>query len=96
MVEAPDRVLPRVLHDVKALLSQVLYGTDLTAQIADDADIIHDLGLDSLQMIRFLLEVEGQLGVTLDFEQLDLAQFGSVRTFAQLLAELQQAKEPRP
>jgi acyl carrier protein len=73
------------LADMKMLLHRALRDTDLEPRVRDDDDIVHGLGLDSLQMIRFLLDVETHFRVTLDFEQIDLATLGSVRHFAALV-----------
>jgi acyl carrier protein len=77
-----------VLEEVKRLLARALRDTGDAPAISDDADIVADLGLDSLQMISFLLDVEAQLGIALDFENLDIATLGSVRQFARYVAGL--------
>jgi acyl carrier protein len=73
---------------VKALLAQVLGEPGLAATIGDDAGIVTDLGLDSIQMINFLLQVEDEFDVELDFESLDLDHLGSVRRFCAFVASL--------
>jgi len=75
-------IMEDVLRDVKQLLAGALRDTGGAAEVRDDDDLVYGLGLDSLQMIRFLLDVEAHFAVTLDFEQLDLSQLGSVRRFA--------------
>jgi acyl carrier protein len=75
-----------VLADVKMLLARALRDTERAPQVGDDDDIVHGLGLDSLQMIGFLLDVESHFDVTLDFAEIDLDTLGSVRAFAELVA----------
>lgn len=76
-----------VTAGVKALLARSLRDTGGLRPIEDDDDIVNGLGLDSLQMISFLLEVESHFGVVIDFESLDLAKLGSVREFAAFVGE---------
>lgn len=73
---------PRSLGEVKLLLADVLRDTDAAPRVGDEDRIVDDLGLDSIQMISFLLGVEDRFQVALDFEKLDLSQIGSVREFA--------------
>jgi acyl carrier protein len=73
---------------VKALLAEVLGEPALAAEIGDGAGIVTDLGLDSIQMINFLLQVEDEFDVELDFESLDLEHLGSVRRFCGFVANL--------
>jgi acyl carrier protein len=70
------RVLAQVLTDVAA------------AGMTPEADLIDEYGMDSLQMISFLLAVEDEFGIELDYENLDLADLRSVRQFAAYLAGL--------
>lgn len=77
-----------ILQGVKELLADALRDTGATREIRDDDDIVHGLGLDSLQMIHFLLGVETRFEIALDFEKIDLDTLGSVKQFAQLVRSL--------
>jgi acyl carrier protein len=81
-----------ILDEVKELLQKALFDTDRLVEVGDDDDIVNGLGLDSLQMIGFLLEVEARFGVALDFERLDIATLGSVRSFARFIEQLKDAR----
>lgn len=85
---APDTVL----QGVKELLADALRDTGGAREIQDSDDIVHGLGLDSLQMIHFLLGVETRFSISLDFEKIDLDTLGSVSQFAQMVRELQVAQ----
>ena len=80
--------MDRTTEDLKMLLARALRDTDRAPEVSDDDDIVNGLGLDSLQMIRFLLDVEAHFGVELDFEHIDLATLGSVRRFAGVVVGL--------
>lgn len=74
-----------VLSEVKLLLANVLRDTDAAPSVNDEDDVVNDLGLDSIQMVAFLLEVEQRFDVQLDFESLDIAKLGSVKEFARFV-----------
>jgi acyl carrier protein len=73
----------RILEDITQLLAKALRDTDEQPEVKAEDHIINDLGLDSIQMLAFLLEVEQRFGLALDFDNLDISQLGSVRDFAQ-------------
>lgn len=54
--------------------------------IERDTDIIRGLGLDSLQMIEFLLTVEDELNIGLDFETMEMDYLESVDTFCRFVS----------
>ncbi|MFI5571301.1 acyl carrier protein [Streptomyces sp. NPDC051740] len=54
--------------------------------IEPETSIISDLGLDSLQMIEFLLTVEDTLQVELDFESMDMDYLQSVDAFCRFVS----------
>jgi acyl carrier protein len=54
-------------------------------EISDDADLINDIGLDSLQMINFLLQIEDEFDIEVDFEELDYNLMRSISKFTQFI-----------
>ncbi|MFL6123183.1 acyl carrier protein [Actinophytocola sp.] len=78
MTEAQPRVAAATYESVsgrtRAVLGEVLGNPALAATITDDTDIIHDLGLDSIQAINFLLALEDAFDVELEFEELTYEQ----------------------
>ena len=76
-----------VENRVTRVLAQVRTDLDV-AGMTVDADLIDEYGMDSLQMISFLLAVEDEFGIELDYENLDLADLRSVRQFAAYIAGL--------
>lgn len=66
---------------VRNVLAEVLEGRIPVEEITVDADMVQDLGLDSLQAIQFLLRVEDEFDVELDYESLSLDHLRSVRFF---------------
>ena len=50
-----------------------------------ETDIINDIGIDSIQLVRFMLSVEDELGISLDFDDLDFDDFSSIGALADYL-----------
>ncbi|WP_346115626.1 acyl carrier protein, partial [Nonomuraea maheshkhaliensis] len=70
-----------LLPQIKSMLAEAL-GDDWTAEeLGDDADIIRELGMDSIQLISFLFMVEERFDVELDFDRLDIEGLYSIRAF---------------
>ncbi|MFJ5304231.1 acyl carrier protein [Streptomyces sp. NPDC088350] len=84
-----------VQERVKAVLGGIL-GQDLVADITDDTGIVNELGLDSIQMITFLLRIEDEFDLELDFESLELVQLDSVRQFCAFVTADAQQHQRRP
>lgn len=71
-----------------ALISELKEDPQLVSSLNGQSDIMEDGGLDSLQMISFILKVEEQFGVEIDFETFDFALMSSVEGFCQYIAEM--------
>ncbi|KAA0109641.1 acyl carrier protein [Mycolicibacterium sp. P1-5] len=77
-----------IAFEIRAVLAGVL-DKGLTADdISVDADMVIDYGIDSLQMINFLLSIEDTFDVELDYENLELDHLRSVREFTDFVAGL--------
>ncbi|XRQ09021.1 acyl carrier protein [Actinomadura welshii] len=70
---------------MKRLLARSLDDESWADRIEDDADIINDLGLDSVQLIGFFLLVEDEFDLELDFDRLEIGGLYSVRSFCEFL-----------
>jgi acyl carrier protein len=81
-----------VIQEIKLILEKVKGIPGLSEKLSDSADIIEDVGLDSLQMMEFMLEVESQLDLEIDFEKLDFSYLKSIEKFSEVL---QQMKKPK-
>jgi acyl carrier protein len=53
--------------------------------LPDTASVLTDVGLDSLELLQFMLEVEASLAVQIDFEQLS---YDHLRSLAELASFL--------
>jgi acyl carrier protein len=70
---------------VKAIVARVKRDESLAQGLADDADLVGGARLDSLELLQFMLEVEEELGIAIDFDRLEFADLHSIRRLAELL-----------
>ncbi|MFY1638211.1 acyl carrier protein [Solwaraspora sp. WMMB335] len=80
--------MDEIYATIKNVLAGVLMNGTEAADIATDADLVEEYGLDSLQAISFLLGVEDAFDVELDYDSLNLDLLRSVRIFGAWVATL--------
>lgn len=73
-----QETIEKVLREVKDTPTEVI-------TISDDTDIINDVGLDSLQMVTFMLKLEEELDIEIDFGSLDFSTLTSVSSLCEFL-----------
>lgn len=71
---------------IKSILGVLKRNPALAQTLSDDANIVEDVGLDSLQMLQFMLDVEERLGVRIDFEVMEFSDLHSITRFTDFLA----------
>lgn len=67
------------------ILSEVKENESLIETVDIGTNIIDEIGLDSLQMINFMLRIEEETGVEIDFDTFEFSNLYSVKTFAEYL-----------
>jgi acyl carrier protein len=77
-----------VENKVRTVLVGVLSNGLAVDEVALDADLVDEYGLDSLQMISFLLGIEDTFDLELDYENLELDHLRSVAQFASYVRQL--------
>jgi acyl carrier protein len=73
------------IQTIKEIIERIKHVPGLAAQLPDTADIVDGVALDSLEMLRFMLELEEQLSIQIDFDKLEYSYFHSIRTLAEFL-----------
>ena len=73
---------------VRDVLVDVLAGRFTAEQVSLEADLVEEYGLDSLQMISFLLGIEDTFDLELDYENLELDHLRSVAQFASYVRQM--------
>ena len=70
---------------IKAIVAKLKREPALADSLGDTADLINEVGLDSLEMLQFMLEVEERLGIEIDFDALEFDYLRSIATLAGFL-----------
>ncbi|MFB9328173.1 acyl carrier protein [Paenibacillus aurantiacus] len=74
------------IETIKRVLAEVRRNPELAAAMTPDTDIINDIGLDSLQMITFILSLEDAFSLEIDFEEFDFDHLASIRRLGDYIA----------
>lgn len=80
-----------ILQTVINILSEIKESPELLSTLKPETDIINEVGLDSLQMINFVLAIEDAFDVEIDFDHFDIDHLGSVQAFVSFLEKEQVA-----
>ncbi|PWV99291.1 acyl carrier protein [Paenibacillus cellulosilyticus] len=76
-------------EQIIAMICEIKDDVQLALSLNEHSNIMEDGGLDSLQLITFVLKVEERFGIEIDFEQFDFDLMESVTTFTRYISELQ-------
>lgn len=63
------------------MISEIKEDPSLLDTLNGQSDIIGESGMDSLQLINFILKVEDEFEVEIDFDEFDLSHLGSIDKF---------------
>jgi acyl carrier protein len=77
-----------IAFEIRTVLASVLDNGLTADDISVHADMVIEYGIDSLQMINFLLSIEDTFDVELDYENLELDHLRSVREFTAFVVGL--------
>lgn len=72
---------PVSVEQIITMISEVKQDPSCLTRLDRDSDIIHDAGLDSIQLIHFILRIEDDFNVEIDFEEFDMEHLGSIQAF---------------
>jgi len=70
---------------IKDIVARLKREPQLAATLADTADLVDGVGLDSLEMLQFMLELEERLGIQIDFDQMEFSYLRSLQALAKFL-----------
>lgn len=74
-----------VKQKIKQLLGEITGNPELAETLDGSTDIINDIGLDSIQMINFVLMIEDEFQIQLDFENFDFSNLNSIDILTEFL-----------
>jgi len=75
-----------MVQQIKLILEEVRGVPGLASRLTDTASIIDDAGLDSLQVMEFMLALEDRLNVRIDFEKMQFAHLSSIAALSEFLS----------
>ena len=70
------------------ILSEVTGNPDLAPDMPDSTDLINEIGLDSIQMINFILMIEDEIGIEIDFENFHADTLKSLKVLCEYVENL--------
>ncbi|NEW06393.1 acyl carrier protein [Paenibacillus sp. SYP-B3998] len=74
-----------MIQAVMTILSEIKASPELMSTLKPQTDIIQEVGLDSLQMIDFVLAIEDTFGLEIDFETFDYEHMSSIEKLVTFL-----------
>lgn len=75
-----------MINKVIELACEVKEGSLSAEDLTKDSSLLTDAGLDSLQLINFILLVEDEYGMEFDFDGFDYDLLGSIESFCNYLS----------
>ncbi len=70
---------------IKNVVGRIKSDPGLSSRFSSTANLVEDVGLDSLEMLQFMLELEAALDVQIDFDKLEFSYLRSIDSLAQFL-----------
>ena len=74
-----------MVEKIIEILSKVKDDDSLVGTLNGSTNIISEVGLDSLQMINFVLELEDAFDIEIDFDQFDLTNLQSIDSVCKVI-----------
>lgn len=71
-------------------IAAVLEEEGFEEKLQEDMDFVNDIGLDSLQLINVILDLEEQFELNIDFDEFDFDEVRTIRELADYLERLKQ------
>ncbi|WP_091797392.1 phosphopantetheine-binding protein [Lysobacter sp. yr284] len=84
------------MRKVAAAIASVEDDPSIAVNIGYATDIINEVGLDSLKMTDFILGLEDDFGISIDFDKVEYETFTRVDRLIDFLIEATGASAPSP
>ena len=85
--------LSEIKSGVIKLLVEVTENQELDSQLSDSTNLVEDIGLDSIQLINFILTLEDEFGIDVDFEAFDFDNLKSLKSLCEYIGNLLKESE---
>jgi acyl carrier protein len=77
---------------LKEILARIKADPTLFTRLPESAHLVDDVGLDSIEMLQLMLEIEASLSIRIDFDRLEYSYLRSVHTLAAFLDTMPSTK----
>jgi acyl carrier protein len=74
--------MKEITEKIIDVLVEVKENADLAEKYTENSKIIDDIGLDSLEMINFVLCIEDEFNIEINFDDFDFSVMEDVKTFS--------------
>lgn len=81
-----------MIERIKKIISEIKEDPSLIQSLTATSDILNDVGLDSLQMITFMMRLEEEFGLELDFDNFNICHIITISRLSDFL--ISQQNEP--
>ena len=75
-----------MLEQVKNILETIKKQPGLANELTGSSNIIDDIGLDSLQMLDFMLKIENDLQIKIDFSKFEYKHLSTIDALIEFLS----------
>lgn len=76
------------LDTIKSIIAKLKRRPELAMELRDDADLVEEIRLDSLEILQFMLDLEERLNIRIDFEALEFAYLNDISVLAGFLERM--------
>ncbi|MBQ4814201.1 hypothetical protein J8M20_22735 [Pseudoalteromonas luteoviolacea] len=73
------------LSEINELLCNVKNDPSLAGQVTEQSNFIEDFGIDSLDIVDFMLELESQFDIEVDFDAFDFDNLTSAKRLVEYI-----------
>ncbi|SLK20871.1 MULTISPECIES: acyl carrier protein [unclassified Paenibacillus] len=73
------------------IIAEIKEDPSLLHTLKGSSDLSQDAGMDSLQIINFILRIEEEFDIEVDFDQFDLEHLQSIDRFSQFIGQMASA-----
>lgn len=70
---------------LKRIVAKVKSDPALADRMSDAVDLVDEVGLDSIEMLQLMLEIEASLAIRIDFDRLEYSYLRSLQALAEFL-----------
>ena len=79
-----------IVSTIMNAISEIMEEDEIACTLSLDSDLINDVGLDSIQLINMILNLEDNLDVVIDFDDFDFDEINTIGSLAEFLKGLKE------